>query len=96
MDAVVQEAEDRNEHLIRTIDSYVEVRRGTIASRPAFAIFELELDIPDEVYHHPVLESLRLGAIDMICIGNVSNEFLPYSHPPLTNHCHLGYLLLQC
>lgn len=74
MDAVVQQAEDRTKHRIRTIESYLEVRRDTIGAKPSFALMELELDIPDEVFHHPTLENLRLWVIDMLCIGNVSNS----------------------
>lgn len=76
MDAVVQQAEDRTRHHIRGLDSYLEVRRDTIGAKPSFAILELEMDLPDDVFSHPLLESLRLWVIDMLCIGNVSGILL--------------------
>ncbi|KAJ7474145.1 isoprenoid synthase domain-containing protein [Mycena latifolia] len=55
MDAVVQEADDRNSSRIRDVKSYFEVRRDTIGAKPSFAICELHMNIPDEVITHPVL-----------------------------------------
>lgn len=74
MDGVVQQAEDRTHTHMRTIDSYLEVRRDTIGAKPSFAILELEMDLPDEVFNHPVLENLRTWVIDMLCIGNVGTN----------------------
>lgn len=71
MDAVVQQAEDRTKNHIRTFESYLEVRRDTIGAKPSFAVLELEMDLPDEVFNHPTLENLRMWVIDMLCIGNV-------------------------
>lgn len=74
MDAVVQQAEDREKNHIRSLESYLEVRRGTIGAKPSFAIMELEMDLSDEVFNHPTLQNLRLWAIDMLCIGNVRSH----------------------
>lgn len=74
MDAVVQQAEDRTRHRVRGLDSYLEVRRDTIGAKPSFAILELEMELPDDVFNHPILESLRLWVIDMLCIGNVGSK----------------------
>jgi len=70
MYAVVQQAEDRTQNHIRTLDSYLDVRRDTIGAKPSFAILELEMDLPDDVFNHPTLENLRTWVIDMLCIGN--------------------------
>ena len=72
LDAVVQQAEDRTHRHIRGLDSYLEVRRDTIGSKPSFAILELEMELPDDVFNHHILEDLRLWVTDMLCIGNVS------------------------
>lgn len=71
MDAVVQQAADRTQNHIRTLDSYLDVRRETIGAKPSFAILELDMDLPDDVFYHPTLENLRTWVIDMLCIGNV-------------------------
>nr|UPX76568.1 putative 1,11 carbon cyclization sesquiterpene synthase 255 [Hypholoma fasciculare] len=70
MDAVVQEAIDRNENYVRDIDSYFVVRRDTIGAKPSFAICELYLNLPDSVMAHPVIEKLTELCIDLIIIGN--------------------------
>jgi hypothetical protein len=73
LEAVVQQAIDRNGHRIRDIKSYIDVRRDTIGAKPSFALLELALDIPDEVISHPAIQEMSLASIDMLCIGNVSN-----------------------
>ena len=70
MDAVVQEAIDRNENYVRDIDSYFVVRRDTIGAKPSFAICELYLNLPDSLMAHPVIEKLTELCIDLIIIGN--------------------------
>jgi len=75
MDSVVQQAEDRDNKHIRTVESYLEVRRDTIGAKPSFALLELEMDLPDDVFNHPTLEKLRMLVIDMLCIGNVRVDF---------------------
>lgn len=94
MNAVVQQAEDRTRHHIRTLDSYLDVRRDTIGAKPSFAILELEMELPDRVFNHPTLENLRLWVIDMLCIGNVRLVFLPELEL-FDMLMQSGYLLIQ-
>jgi len=72
VDAVVQQSEDRENDCVRTIDEYWVVRRHTSGCLPSFALIELELDFPGEVYRHPLLECLRDCAIFCIVVANVS------------------------
>lgn len=74
LESVVQQAEDRSESRIRDIQSYIDVRRNTIGAKPSFALLELDMDLPDEVLAHPTIQSLSLATIDMLCLGNVSNN----------------------
>ena len=69
----MQQAIDRNRHVIRDIKSYIEVRRDTVGAKPSFALLELALDIPDDVISHPAIQEMSLASIDMLCIGNVSH-----------------------
>ncbi|KAJ7474192.1 terpenoid synthase [Mycena latifolia] len=59
MDAVVQEADDRNSSRIRDVKSYFEVRRDTIGAKPSFAICELHMNIPDDVNQLTVARQAR-------------------------------------
>jgi hypothetical protein len=69
---VVQQAADRTHKHIRGIQEYLEVRRDTIGAKPSFAILELDMNLPDEAVHHPVIEEMSSLTIDMILLGNVS------------------------
>jgi len=75
LDAVVQQAADRDNDTIRTIDSYIQYRRDTIGAKPAYGPLELELDLPDEVFYHPTIVELTDYITDMIFIDNVSSIF---------------------
>ncbi|KAF7320642.1 Terpene cyclase [Mycena chlorophos] len=70
MDSVVQQAEDRDAHLIRDVETYFEVRRDTIGAKPSFAVNEIHLNLPDEIINHPVVIKLTDLCIDALIIGN--------------------------
>ena len=70
MDAVVQQADDRNSNRIRDVKTYFEVRRDTIGAKPSFAICEIHMSIPDEIITHPTVVKLSNLCIDALIIGN--------------------------
>ncbi|TBU58644.1 isoprenoid synthase domain-containing protein [Dichomitus squalens] len=70
MNSFVAEAEDRDNHTIHSIESYFELRRGTIGMGPSYFIGELHLSIPDEALYHPVVRELEYLAADMIALDN--------------------------
>ncbi|CAA7261880.1 unnamed protein product [Cyclocybe aegerita] len=70
LQSVVTQAQDRDKHLFRDVDSYMEVRRDTIGAKPSFALLEHDMELPDDVFYHPLLEKLREWAIDMLILGN--------------------------
>ena len=70
LDAVIQQAADRSINHIRDIDNYFAVRRASSGIRPAHAICELYLNIPNSVMAHPAIEKLTELAVDMIFIDN--------------------------
>jgi hypothetical protein len=76
VDGVVQQSEDRTHDRIRSIEGYWAVRRHTSGCLPTFALIELELDFPEEVYTHPLLEILRDCAFYSISTGNVGHIML--------------------
>lgn len=78
--SVVQQAEDRTHAYIRSIDSYLMVRRDTIGAKPSFALLEADMNLPDEVINHPVIVDLSISCIDMLILGNVST-IIPDWHP---------------
>ena len=73
LESVVQESIDKKDHRILDIKSYIDVRRRTCGAKPTFSIYELGLDIPDEVMAHPAMQEMILAAVDMGALSNVSD-----------------------
>jgi Delta6-protoilludene synthase len=71
-EAVAQEAEDRNNLVFRNVETYMQLRRVTIGAKPSFALLEHDMELPDEVFNHPLIQDLRLWSTDMICLANAS------------------------
>ncbi|KAF8484312.1 terpenoid synthase [Gautieria morchelliformis] len=70
LESVIQQAIDRDTNTIRTIDSYFQNRRENIGARPSYVPMELDLDLPDEVFYHPVIVELSIYIADLIILGN--------------------------
>ncbi|KAI0291779.1 terpenoid synthase [Multifurca ochricompacta] len=70
MQTVVQQAADRTNKYIPTIEEYFEIRRDNVGTKPSFAIIELEMDLPDEAVNHPTIQELSVLATDMIFLDN--------------------------
>ncbi|KAI1789704.1 terpenoid synthase [Ganoderma leucocontextum] len=68
--SVVEQARDRERGRIRTVEEHMAVRRLTIGAEPCYAIAELELSLPPEVYGHPALQELRAAVTDIIIYDN--------------------------
>ncbi|EJD00101.1 terpenoid synthase [Fomitiporia mediterranea MF3/22] len=70
LDAVVQQADDRDNDSYRSIASYLANRRENIGAKPAYVPLELGLDLPDEVFYHPVIVELSDYVADLIGLDN--------------------------
>ncbi|KAF9444722.1 terpenoid synthase [Macrolepiota fuliginosa MF-IS2] len=69
--AVVQEVEDRSKDTpYQTFEDYRRLRRHSSAGGPCFALLEFGLDIPEEVYKHDLLKSIREKAADILALHN--------------------------
>ncbi|KAG1747566.1 terpenoid synthase [Suillus lakei] len=68
--AVVVEASDREHGHRHSINDYLKLRRGTVGVTPCFPIFEMEMDLPDEVFYHPVIVDLANCIVELIIIDN--------------------------
>ena len=71
LNSVIQQAADRDNDTIRSIESYFENRRENIGARPSFALLEFKLSLPDDVVDHPIIVELSNCSTDMIIIDNV-------------------------
>lgn len=72
LESVVQQAADRDNNTFRTVDSYLETRRENIGARPSYVPIELDLNLPDEVFYHPIIVELSVHIADLIILDNVS------------------------
>ncbi|KAI5998081.1 terpenoid synthase [Pisolithus albus] len=68
--AVIVEAGDRDKNVTRDIQGYLSIRRGTVGAQSAFAIFEFDLSLIDEVYYHPAVTELIDCAAELVLIDN--------------------------
>lgn len=68
---MVQRAADRRRKHIWRVEEYFELRRDAIGARLAFALIELDINLPEEAVQHPVVEEMSVLAIDMIILDNV-------------------------
>ncbi|KAJ7204178.1 isoprenoid synthase domain-containing protein [Mycena pura] len=70
MDGQVQQCVDRKHDFARNSKDYLAVRLHSSSMLPSYVIMELDIDVPDEVYYHPLLENLRYWGFMLICIDN--------------------------
>ncbi|THH04989.1 hypothetical protein EW146_g10021 [Bondarzewia mesenterica] len=68
--AVVTEAKDRRIQNIRNIESYLSVRRGTMAMTPFLALLELKDALDESTAAHPVIVRLEEIIVDMSILEN--------------------------
>jgi hypothetical protein len=69
---VVAEALDREKGHKRSIEDFLKLRRYTVGLKPSLPIYEMGMDLPDEVFHHPLIMNLTECITDLVVIDNVS------------------------
>ncbi|KZT31631.1 terpenoid synthase, partial [Sistotremastrum suecicum HHB10207 ss-3] len=70
VDSVVQQAADRDSHIVRGIDEYLSLRRQTIGVFPSFDVLTMGMHLPDYILNHLKITALVDIANDMIIISN--------------------------
>ncbi|KZT64434.1 terpenoid synthase [Daedalea quercina L-15889] len=72
VNAFTMEAELRERNEVLDPESYIILRRENSAVRFCFGMFGfvLGVDLPDEIFEHPVMMRLHLAAVDMVCWSN--------------------------
>jgi hypothetical protein len=72
MDAQVQQCVDCKRDFARNSEEYLAIRLHSSSMLPSYVIMELDIDVPDAGYYHPLLERLRYWGFMLIRIDNVS------------------------
>ena len=85
--AVIEEMEDHRAKSVRNVADYILLRRDTCGVASTLAIIEFGLDLPDYVLRHPVVVSLREGAIKLIAVINVRSPHIPKVLGPVKELC---------
>jgi hypothetical protein len=75
LDAIIQEADDRDADAALTIANYLDIRARNIAAYPAFVPCELHLDLPDAIFHHPIITELRGIVAQLLILNNVRRSW---------------------
>ncbi|TFK47567.1 terpenoid synthase [Heliocybe sulcata] len=72
VEAMVQQAKDRSDGYQdrRSIESYISIRRGTIAAKLAFAVLEWDMELPESVKKHPLIVNMETCCMDMLILSN--------------------------
>ena len=81
LDAVGQQANDRDKNAIRDVDTYMVTRRGDSAVGACFLPGEMHLSIPDEAFCHPLVKELQDASIDLVILDNVSERTCGHLQP---------------
>ncbi|KXN86841.1 Delta(6)-protoilludene synthase [Leucoagaricus sp. SymC.cos] len=74
--AVIEEADDRANKRYRSFEDYMRIRKNTAGGAPTLALTEFGLDLPDEVFDHPIVASLRDRAETLIVLVNDIYSFI--------------------
>lgn len=90
-EAMTQQAEDRSRNYLpmRSIQSYLEVRRHTMGAKPAFTFLAFDFDIPWHILDGPIIRDLETWATDLLILSNVGYPLI------VSATVHLTSLLAQ-
>jgi Delta6-protoilludene synthase len=70
VESVAEQAEHRAHSRILDLDTYFPLRRNTSGAPSTICLYEIDMDIPYEIRHHPVILELEELAVDLIVIAN--------------------------
>ena len=74
LESNVVHSRDRENDTVPPFEGFLDYRRNNVGGRSLFFIGEMGLNLPDEVYYHPVISKMRDYTIDLLGIENVSND----------------------
>lgn len=60
----------------------MDIRRNNVGAKPAFTLLEMDMEIPQDIFDHKSLVTLRECTIDMLCLANVGFPPIPFAQSP--------------
>ncbi|KAG1752168.1 isoprenoid synthase domain-containing protein [Suillus lakei] len=79
--ATAVEAIDREKGHCRSINDYLKLRRDTCAVKYSVPVCEMGMELPDEVFYHPVIVDL-VDCITELCL--IDNDMISYNREQAT------------
>ncbi|KAJ7686871.1 terpenoid synthase [Mycena olivaceomarginata] len=84
--SIVDQARDRESKIPLTLESYVAMRKLNIGLFPSLMPAELQLNLADEVFYHPIVQKLRDCIAELIFLDN---DMVSYNKEQATGDiCH--------
>lgn len=81
VESVARQAEYRSKSHILDLDRYFNLRRHTSGAPSTIALYEMDMNIPDDVRENVIIRELETLAVDLIVIVNVGAlSRIPRSH----------------
>ncbi|KIY61578.1 terpenoid synthase [Cylindrobasidium torrendii FP15055 ss-10] len=65
-----EEARDREDHRVRSVEEYMRLRIRTVGVFPTLDLLLFDLEIPQDVLDHPMMNRLRLLVVKIMCFEN--------------------------
>jgi len=86
-EAVNIQTQARDQGIVPDLESYIDVRRDTSGCKPCWALIEyaLDIDLPDFVVEHPIIEALNQGTNDLV---TWSNDIFSYNKEQARGDTH--------
>ncbi|KAG6810286.1 hypothetical protein H0H92_012584 [Tricholoma furcatifolium] len=93
-EAVNIQAKARDADVIPDLESYIDVRRDTSGCKPCWALIEyaLDIDLPDFVIEHPVIQNLNRWTNDLV---TWSNDIFSYNVEQARGDTHNMIVILM-
>ncbi|KAJ8508566.1 hypothetical protein ONZ45_g9174 [Pleurotus djamor] len=70
LNAVIQEADDRDTDYLRSVDEYLMLRPETSGTYPSLIILSLDSQIPEQYFRHPAVKSLEECTVRLVSFSN--------------------------
>jgi len=72
---MVKEAEDWENKRVCTVNDYLQFHWETFAAQASISFLSFGLELPEEVLLHPIMQTVTLASMDILCIINISFKF---------------------
>ncbi|KAG1905248.1 terpenoid synthase [Suillus fuscotomentosus] len=91
----VAKALDHEQGHRRSINDYMKLWQYTVCLKPCLFIYEMEMDLPDEVFHHHVIMDLAECITDLVLIDNDMISYTKEQAAGNKDHNMISIIMLE-